>query len=88
MTEQLKATTAKTTKKDISVFILASRKMPFLGCEQIQNNGYVAFVFEGSQEQLAEFEREFYSGAVAPVVDVLESWRRLSRAMDSPRQRI
>ena len=88
MTEQLKATTAKTTKKDVSVFILASRKMPFLGCEQLNNNGFVAFVFEGNQEQLEDFEREFYSGAVAPAIDVIESWRRLSRAMDSPKQHI
>ena len=88
MTEQLKTTTAKTTKKDVSVFILAGRKMPFLGCEQINRNGFVAFVFEGSQEQLTELEREFLSGAAAPVIDVLEAWRRLSKAIDLPKQHI
>ncbi len=88
MNEQLKVTTAKTTKKDVSVFILASRKMPFLGCEQINRNGFVAFVFGGNQEQLEELEREFYSGATAPVIDVLESWRRLSKAIDLPKRNI
>ena len=88
MTEQIKVTTAKTTKKDVSVFILASRKMTFLGCERVNRNGFVAFVFEGNQEQLEDFEREFYAGATAPVIDVIESWRRLSKAIDFPKQNI
>ncbi len=68
-----------------AAFLHATRKLRFLGCECLNGNGRVAFVFDDPSEEGERLHIEFESGAECPAVSFYDSVRHLRRVMDGTR---
>ncbi len=70
-----------------AAFLHATRKLRFLGCECLNGNGRVAFVFDDPSEEGGHLQIEFESGAECPAVTFYDRIRHLRRVMDGTRNR-
>jgi hypothetical protein len=70
--------TATTGNQDLAVYLCASKRMRFLGCEPSGDNR-VLFLFEGTSDDLAAIEREYISGVQYSAYDLFKEMRRLRR---------
>ncbi len=64
-----------------AAFLHATRKLRFLGCECLNGNGRVAFVFDDPSEEGERLNVEFESGAECPAVSFYDAVRHLRRVM-------
>ena len=55
-----------TEELPLAAFISATRRLPFLGCESVNGNGRIAFVFDDAKSEREQIHIRFESGAVCP----------------------
>jgi hypothetical protein len=77
----------KTEDLPFAAFLHAARKLRFLGCESLNGNGRIAFVFADPNSEGAKLQIEFESGAECPAVALYDSVRHLRRVMDGTKNR-
>jgi hypothetical protein len=71
----------RTEDLPFAAFIYASRRLPFVGCESVNRNGRIAFVFEDTAGEGEQLHIQFESGAACPAVAYYDSVRHLRRVM-------
>ncbi len=70
-----------------AAFLCATRKLRLIGCEYVNGNGRVAFVFSDPNGEGPGLQIEFESGAECPAVSFYDSVRHLRRVMDGTRNK-
>jgi hypothetical protein len=71
----------RTEDLPLAAFICATRKLPFVGCESINGNARIAFVFEDATGEGEQLQVQFESGAECSAVAFYDSIRHLRRVM-------
>lgn len=64
-----------------AAFLCATRKLRLIGCEYVNGNGRVAFVFSDPNGEGPGLQIEFESGAECPAAVFYDSVRHLRRVM-------
>lgn len=77
---------SETQNLDLAVFLTATGRLRFVGLAP-NGGGKLKFRFEGNAGQLSDFENEFASGAEAPAIAVLSTYRAIRQAMQQFRSR-
>jgi hypothetical protein len=70
-----------------AAFLHSTRRLPFLGCESVNGNGRIAFMFDDPRGEGERLSVEFESGAECPAAAFYDSVRHLRRVMDRTRNR-
>ncbi len=73
--------TLRTEDLPFAAFLYATRKLPFLGCESVNGNGRISFVFEDRNDAGKQLHIAFESGAECPAAAFYDSVRHLRRLM-------
>ncbi len=71
-----------TEELPFAAFLYATRSLRFLGCESLNGNGRIAFVFDDPKCEGERLHIEFESGAECPAATFYDSVRHLRRVMD------
>lgn len=71
----------RTEDLPLAAFLHATRRLPFVGCESINGNGRIAFLFEDPNGEGEHCQVQFESGAECPAVSFYDSVRHLRRVM-------
>jgi hypothetical protein len=69
-----------TERLQLAIFIHASGKLPFVGCESVRP-GALRFVFEDTDRAAKQIELEFDRGATIPAISLFASQKYLRRTM-------
>lgn len=64
-----------------AAYLLATRKLTFIGCEILNSNGRLIFTFADPSRQAESLHIAFESGAECPAVVFYDSIRHLRRVM-------
>jgi hypothetical protein len=65
-----------------AAFLFATRQLRFLGCESVNGNGRVAFIFDDPASEGERLQVDFESGAECPAAAFYDAVRHLRRVMD------
>ena len=74
-------TVSRTESLDLATYLLATRKLRYLGCQPTDNRRHLIFLFEVPQGVMPELEAEFNAGAECSAISILDSLRRLRKVM-------
>src|ERR1700756_5435582 len=74
--------TFSTERLPLAIYLHASQRMPFVGCERVPN-GKLKLLFQDEENQGAQAELEFFldRGAVVPASELFASQKYLRRRM-------
>ncbi len=73
--------TYRTQDLPFAAFLHATHRLRFLGCESVNGNGRIAFVFHDPDGEGDRLQIEFESGAECPAAAFYDSVRHLRRVM-------
>ncbi len=78
-------TTFSTEDLPFAAYLHAAHKLRFIGCEQGDEIGRVAFIFSDPEVRGDQMNIDFESGAECPAATFYDSIRHLRRVMDRTR---
>jgi hypothetical protein len=76
-----KSRTFATERLQLAIFLHATRRMGFLGCQTARNRDRVSFLFDDPDNIGAQAELDFDQGAFAPAAGLFASQKFLRRRM-------
>jgi hypothetical protein len=78
----MNTTQFQTEDLPFAAYLCATRRLRFLGCEPVNGNGRVGFVFDDPDSKGEQLNVEFESSATCPAAAFYDSGRHLRRVMD------